>query len=734
MKMKSIRLSLILIAVLAVSFTGLANTITILKNQNTQNQIDQAQPGDTLLFEAGDHDRIDIHSIVSSECNPLVLMSLDPNNPARIYEPSLSTDRSLHIFESEYVVVDNLIIEGALYGVDVQHSVHIVVKNCEVKNTGQEGTKTRDRSRHIDWINNKIHDTGTRPNFSGYGECMYIGTGSYANSMFSDADSTAFVWIENNEVYNCGNGEAVELKPWVRNSTVKGNKIYNIAPGTSYQTNEGALVAWGSRDKPGNNWIENNNIDNITWGETGGSGLVSFGGGNYFINNTVGNCEEAAIYFNGYLDFGFYVYDWNNTINNTTGDDYKGLNNLDDLRQQDPGISNPHTPQSWCGNAVVICPNPDLGEDFDWCNETTHTLTATSNNPDYSYAWFVDGEPINETSRMLDVTGPGEYSVTVSAEECADISDMITISSDLIPDVIGDTICAAGEATLSATGMNDISWYDAAANGNILETGEIFMPIISSDTTYYVQAGEAQTQYIVGRTEMNNNWDGGSYAERKIKFVIDQSLTIDAVTVIAQDAQTAHARILASDNSTVLHDISQSINAGIQKIKINRTLQPGTYFMDAEGSTGTLKYENESADPAVNHAAYGIDGVIAFDAEPFFEATSNPRWRYFYNWEISVGSACARVPVEAIINPNKDGCLVTHVNKENVNEFDIYPNPTSGIVHFTSESDYQIIDALGYIIQEGTGISTDLSDAPSGLYILKTHGVDTISTLPIVKQ
>ena len=47
---------------------------------------------------------------------------------------------------------------------------------------------------------------------------------------------------------------------------------------------------------------------------------------------------------------------------------------------------------------------------------------------------------------------------------------------------------------------------------------------------------------------------------------------------------------------------------------------------------------------------------------------------------------------------------------------------------------YQIINTLGYVIKEGKGTSTDISDAPSGLYIIKIKGVDTVSSLSIMKQ
>lgn len=785
--------------------SGPTGTI-IYANQATQPQIDAASPGDTLLFESGVHDKISLNGIIATECAPLVLMSLNPNDPAKIFESNINGGKGIHIFESEYIIVDNLLVEGALYGIDVQHSEYIVVKNCQVMNTGQEGTKTRDRSRHIDWINNKIHDTGTRPNFSGYGECMYIGTGSYANSMFSDADSTAFVWIENNEIYNCGNGEAVELKPWVRNSTVKGNVIYNIVPGTSYQTNEGALVVWGSSDKPGNNWIENNNIDNVTWGETGGSGLVSFGGGNYLLNNMIGDCEEAAIYFNGYNDPGNYVYEWNSTINNTTGDDYKGLAQLDDLRQQDPGYSNPHVAQTWCVGASNNCPKPnlgdsqslcgvgtidldaelmtngvttfewflngvsqgsaststntltinqpgtwlvkidssiecsntsevvitnsvgeiDLGDDIQLCETYSDTITAGSSNSNLNYAWRKDGQLLSETMNELIVSESGTYIVTITGNGCATFDDTVFVSSSL-PIATGDTICGPGMAAFSANGSGTIYWYDAMTNGTLQHTGGQFQTNIIQTTTYYAQGGETSTNYSTGRTNYNSVYTDNAYADKAIKFTIDEELVLHEVSFEASGPQTVYVNIFVGstfNGASLLQTYSKQTIGGVDQIDLEITLQPGTYFMSANGTTGSLYLDNT----VDSYEAAGIDGLITFATEPAWEATiAGPRWRYFYDWKISVGSACVRVPVEAVIDPNKLGCIITDLDESKQQSFEVYPSPVQDMLYFSEVSEYVIFNTFGGVEKQGEAKAVDVSDVNSGVYYISTpFGVNKI--------
>jgi len=81
----------------------------------------------------------------------------------------------------------------------------------------------------------------------------------------------------------------------------------------------------------------------------------------------------------------------------------------------------------------------------------------------------------------------------VQASENGCLSDMVpvdaTIQNMSDPTVIGDTICNSGIASLTASGIGDLTWLDA--NNNILGTGNSFTtPPISTTTTFYVQASE----------------------------------------------------------------------------------------------------------------------------------------------------------------------------------------------------------------------------------------------------
>ena len=63
--------------------------------------------------------------------------------------------------------------------------------------------------------------------------------------------------------------------------------------------------------------------------------------------------------------------------------------------------------------------------------------------------------------------------------------------------------------------------------------------------------------------------------------------------------------------------------------------------------------------------------------------------------------------------------LVTYLSN---NTFDIYPNPTIGVAHLSTESNYQVMNSLGQEVVSGKGNSIDLSNQSKGIYILQVDG------------
>src|SRR5690606_22438667 len=102
-------------------------------------------------------------------------------------------------------------------------------------------------------------------------------------------------------------------------------------------------------------------------------------------------------------------------------------------------------------------------------------------------------------------------------------------------------------------------------------------------------------------------------------------------------------------NGSIIHTATVSgLSTGKQTIPLNFFLTPGEYTIDAAGTSGGISFEASEA-----NFPYSYAGYISF--------TYNISWQsdwygFYYDWKISVGSACARTPVTAIVDPNHTSC------------------------------------------------------------------------------
>ena len=204
-------------------------------------------------------------------------------------------------------------------------------------------------------IGNHIHDTGlSNPQ---WGEGIYVGRGSYSTGVFPDNCDN--IWIENNEIHDCGKGEAINIKGECFHVTVKGNTIYNVAPGIITQYNQAAISLEGPNNSIANNyrltesrdwWVESNEVYNVAGGYSNwNNGIMVGGSGCYIINNIVHDCDDQGIYCNSYATLDFLVYIYNNTLssNGTNMVECSDVTNVYTV----PEI-NPNAPQTWCGKGL----------------------------------------------------------------------------------------------------------------------------------------------------------------------------------------------------------------------------------------------------------------------------------------------------------------------------------------------------------------------------------------------
>ena len=83
---------------------------------------------------------------------------------------------------------------------------------------------------------------------------------------------------------------------------------------------------------------------------------------------------------------------------------------------------------------------------------------------------------------------------------------------------------------------------------------------------------------------------------------------------------------------------------------------------------------------------------------------------------------------------SEESHIITDVNNGLTSELNIYPNPTTGPIHFSTKTDFHISDAYGNEIITGHGNNTDISNRASGVYYLKVSNENGATVQKIIKR
>jgi len=363
--------------------TSQAGVVVVNPDEDLNSILNNAKGGDTVLVKPGTYSKVTLSDKRFSEQKPLIVRA-DGSGTVIVKGDTITRGSALELNNCSYIVFEGITFTNAMWGIYVKGSAHILIRNNEITNTGQEGCHIGRSSKYVDIIGNKIHDTGKFN--SKWAEGVYVGSGSYGGSNFPD--NCEYIWIEGNHIYKTGNAEAVNIKAESFHVTVRNNKIHDIHPGTSEQYNQAAITVEGGENSLKNNyrldekrdvWIENNTIENVSGGYSDwNNGIMFFGTGVYILNNTISNCADKGIFGNNWKDLDHVNYVFGNKITNCgTGSADKGIlgNNWKDLghvnyvfgntitncgtgmdlhpdlkiSESDPG-KNPHSPQKWYSN------------------------------------------------------------------------------------------------------------------------------------------------------------------------------------------------------------------------------------------------------------------------------------------------------------------------------------------------------------------------------------------------
>lgn len=313
------KISVIFLATLLIGiFHALINT-TLIQGKGLQEAINVAMPGDTLFISDGVYPAIYIKDKQNSRQFPLVIKP-EKGASVTIKGAEICKGKTVSVQNCSFLLIEGITVESGMFGIYVEGCNHLIIRNNEVKNTGQEGIRIKDKSHHVDIIKNHVHHTGLY--HSKYGEGIYLGTGNYSETAFPD--NTEYIWVEKNRIHDCGNGEGINVKGECFHVTLLENTIYNIAPGTKDQYNQAAITVEGPYISLKNQyrlnekrdvWVVNNQISYVDKGFSDWNNGIMFGGsGCYILHNKIKCCKNRPLFGNEYGNLGLEAYVRHNAI------------------------------------------------------------------------------------------------------------------------------------------------------------------------------------------------------------------------------------------------------------------------------------------------------------------------------------------------------------------------------------------------------------------------------------
>lgn len=292
------------------------------------------------------------------------------------------------------------------------------------------------------------------------------------------------------------------------------------------------------------------------------------------------------------------------------------------------------------GTAVVFTDKSgNAPTSWKWSFSGGNPASSTQQNPTVTYATAgtYDVKLVVTNSQGADSTVQTKY-ITVNPASPA-------------PTVTGDKRCGPGVVNLSATGSSTLEWFDAATGGTKVNTGTTYTPNLNATTTYYVGVSGTGAVQKVGPADKSIGAGGyfSGNTDRVTYFNVLQPLTIKTVKI---DANTAGDRSIEifDANKTSIAKKTVTLTAGINTATLDVSLTTGNgyYIKLADGSAMDL-YRN-TAGAVFPYSISGLISITGTDAAS--NNGTNAYYYYFYDWEISTTTCPGlRAPVTGTINP-----------------------------------------------------------------------------------
>ncbi len=315
------------------------------------------------------------------------------------------------------------------------------------------------------------------------------------------------------------------------------------------------------------------------------------------------------------------------------------------------------------------------------CSSTIQ-FTDLSINGANAWEWdFGDGNTSTMQHPIHSYNTNGTYTVELIAtntygSDTLIKTNYITIAAPNPPVGTNGQRCTTGSIQISANGSGSIRWYDGPTSTTVLDTGNVFItPVISNTTTYYAE-NFAEGSPIIGG-ESYNVADGDIYtaaAERLLIFDVYSSIMLKSVEVTASTAGNRTIE-LKDQGGNVLESRTINIPAGTSRINLDMEIDAGTDYK----LCGPYNPNLFRSDDNLNYP-YNIGNVVSITGSNASTATGF--YYYFYDWEVAELCTSGRTAVDAEI------ILPSAVQITTIGNTSICPGDTVTLIAPTGATSY----------------------------------------------
>jgi hypothetical protein len=222
--------------------------------------------------------------------------------------------------------------------------------------------------------------------------------------------------------------------------------------------------------------------------------------------------------------------------------------------------------------------------------------------------------------------------------------------------IMGDTVCLSGSATLSATapGPQDVVWYNPnntiGALGSTITTGTI-----STTTTFQVGLGNAQNgnQAFGPISPTTGTFPAGNFTNG-MYYTVFANIRVDSITFFTTGAREGAMQVwdknpLEDPTAVILQVVPWNIpGSGVQRVPVKMYLTPGRYYINNTYGAGTGVLFRTTGGATF---PYELPGKIRLDSSWLAPGSNLGRIYYFFDMRISDACFGPTAPATVRVEP-----------------------------------------------------------------------------------